>query len=62
MIDPGRVRRAGLVVLLVLALVLTIPVVFVGAVAGFLVAASERWVALVGRLGDRVGWLSRRRR
>lgn len=57
-----RLRRAGLVALLALALVVTVPIVLVGAVAGFVVAASERWIALVSRLADRVGWLSRRRR
>lgn len=47
--------------LLALALVVTLPVALVGFLAGLLVAACERWLALVGRLGDHVGWPGRRR-
>lgn len=53
-----RVLRQGL---LALALLVTLPVALAGCLAGLVVGACERWIALVGRLADSVGWLERRR-
>ena len=53
-----RALRQGL---LALALVVTLPVALVGFLAGLVVAACERWLALVGDLASSVGWPGRRR-
>ena len=53
---PHAVVRAGRRALLILALVLTVPIAVLGALAGVVGAACEGWLVLVGRLADAAGW------
>lgn len=44
---------------LVLALVLTVPIAFLGVLARWISTGCECWLILVGRLADSVGWTRR---